>query len=85
MALNLGSLTDAENRFRQGFAEFARSWKVVKENWLDDRCRKFEQERLSSIGPCLSRFTTALHEFESIARKAHRELQDPDRLSDELS
>ncbi len=84
MPMNLGPLADAENRFRHGYTEFARSWIVVRENWLDDRCRRFQEERLSSIGPCLARFTAALHEFENIARKADRELADPDQVSDGL-
>jgi hypothetical protein len=84
MAVNLGALTDAENRFRSGFSEFARSWAVVRENWLDDRCRKFEMERLSTIGPSLSRFTAAMHEFQDVVRQADRELTDPDRPSDSI-
>ena len=84
MSVNLGALADSENRFRHGFSEFARSWAVVRENWLDDRCRKFELERLSTIGPTLTRFTAALHEFENIVRQADRQLSDPDRPSDSI-
>lgn len=84
MSVNLGALTDAENRFRHGFSEFARGWADVKENWLDDRCRQFELERLSTLGPTLSRFTAALHEFENNVRQADRELNDPDRPSNSI-
>jgi hypothetical protein len=76
MPFNLGPLTDAENRFRRDFVDFARLWADVKEGWRDDRCRRFEQEHLSSLGPSLNRFTAALHEFTDLVRKADRALAD---------
>ncbi len=82
MPLNLGPLGESENRFRQGFSELSRNWVVVKEHWLDSQCKKFEQERLSSIGPALARMTAAIHSFESVVRRADRELSDPDRVSE---
>ena len=84
MPLNLGPLTDAENRFRQGYLDFARSWSVVREQWLDDRCRQFEQRHLLSVGPSLSRLCSSLRLFEDQVRKADRELSDPDVGGDTL-
>ncbi|NND96252.1 MAG: hypothetical protein HKN47_02855 [Pirellulaceae bacterium] len=84
MAYNLGPLTDAENRFRRDFVDFARLWADVKEDWLDDRCERFEKEHLASLGPSLNRFTAALHEFTAAVRKADRALLDDDSPSDGL-
>lgn len=76
MAFNLGPLTDAENRFRRDFVDFSRLWTGVKEDWRDDRCRRFEEEHLSSLGPSLNRFMAAMHEFSDLVRKADRALAD---------
>ena len=84
MALNLGLLTDAENRFRHDFVEFAKLWADVKQDWQDDRCRRFEQEHLSSLGPSLNRFTAALNEFTDKVRKADRMLADENEFLDGL-
>lgn len=85
MPLNLGTLTDAENRFRQGYVQFARQWSAVSEQWLDDRRRKFEQQHLLSIGPSLSRLSASLRLFEETVRKADRELADTERADDALN
>ena len=82
MAFNLGRVIDCEGRLQRDFIEFARLWSDVKEDWLDDRCRRFEQEHLSTIGPSLSRFAAALHEFTEVVRKAEVALKD-DRQSPE--
>ena len=78
MTLKLGLLTDAENRFRHDFVEFARLWADVKEGWRDDQCRRFEKEHLSTVAPSLNRFSAALHEFTNNVRKADRALADDD-------
>ena len=82
MAFNLGRVIDCEGRLQRDFIEFARLWSDVKEDWLDDRCRRFEQEHLSTLGPSLSRFAAALHEFTEVVRKAEVALKD-DRQSPE--
>ncbi len=82
MSFNLGRVIDCEGRLQRDFIEFARLWSDVKEDWLDDRCRRFEQEHLSTIGPSLSRFAAALHEFTEVVRKAEVALKD-DRQSPE--
>ena len=51
MAFQIGRVADCEGRIQRDFTEFARLWSKVREDWLDDRCRKFEQEHLSSLGP----------------------------------
>ena len=84
MPFNLGPLTDSENRFRRDFIEFARLWGDVKEDWRDDRCRRFEQEHLSDLGPSLNRFTAALSEFTDSVRKADRALADENDFLDGL-
>ena len=84
MAFNLGPLTDAENRFRRDFIDFSRLWVSVRENWRDDRCRRFEQEHLASLGPSLNRFAAALHEFTDAVRKADRLLADNQHDHSEL-
>ena len=84
MPLNLGPLTDAENRFRRDFVEFARLWADVKEDWRNDRCRRFEQEHLSTLAPSLNRFTAALTEFTDAVRKADRALADENEFFDSL-
>ena len=76
MAFNLGRVIDCEGRLQRDFIEFARLWSDVKEDWLDDRCRRFEKEHLSTIGPSLSRFAAALHEFTEVVRKAEVALKD---------
>ncbi len=84
MAFNLGLLTDAENRFRRDFMDFSRLWASVKEDWRDDRCRRFEQEHLSTLGPSLNRFMAGLHEFTDTVRKADRVLADDRHSETEL-
>jgi hypothetical protein len=84
MAFNLGPLADGEGRLRRDFAEFARLWSAVREDWVDDRCRRFEQERLSSLGPSLSRFMAGLHDFCDSVRKADLNLRDDQHASEEL-
>lgn len=85
MSFNLGRVIDCEGRLQRDFTEFARLWSAVKEDWVDDRCRRFEQERLSTLGPSLSRFAAALHEFCDVVRKADRDLRDEQLPSDELN
>jgi hypothetical protein len=84
MSFNVGRLTDAEYRLRHDFSEFSRLWQSVREDWRDERCARFERERLSSLGPSLNRFTAALHEFCDAAREAERALRDESRAADEL-
>lgn len=84
MAFNLGRVTDCEGRLQRDFIEFARLWTDVRENWLDDRCRRFEQEHLASLGPSLNRFTAALREFSDSVRKADLALRDDQNAADEL-
>jgi hypothetical protein len=76
MPLPTARLTDCESRLQRDFSEFARLWSRVRENWLDDRCRKFEQDHLSTMGSSLGRFATALHELNDSLRKADTELRD---------
>ncbi len=85
MAFNLGRVSDGEGRLQRDFVEFARLWSEVREDWVDDRCRRFEQERLSTIGPSMNRFTAALHDFTDSVRKADLDLRDDQRPSEELS
>ncbi len=84
MAFNLGPLADAENRFQRDFVDFSRLWASVKDDWRDDRCRRFEQEHLSTLGPSLNRFMASLHEFTDLVRKADRTLQDDRQAETEL-
>lgn len=84
MSFNLGRVIDCEGRLQRDFTEFARLWSEVKEDWLDDRCRRFEQEHLSTLGPSLSRFAAALHEFSDVVRKADLALKDDQRSPEEL-
>ena len=75
--LNLGRLTDCENRFQRDFVEFARLWSDTKEDWADVRRDQFEREHLSSIGPSLNRLMAGLHEFTEAVNSANRALTDP--------
>lgn len=84
MAFNLGRVLDCEGRLQRDFSDFARLWSEVRENWLDDRCRRFEKEHLSSLGPSMNRFTAALHEFSDAVRKADLALRDDQNAADEL-
>ena len=84
MAFNLGRVIDCEGRLQRDFGEFARLWSDVKEDWLDDRCRRFEQEHLSTIGPSLSRFAAALQEFCDEVRTAEQKLKDSQDPSQEI-
>lgn len=85
MTFPMGRLIDGEGRIQRDFVEFARLWANVKEDWQDDRCRKFEKDHLSTLGPSLSRFTAALHEFSDNIRKAENALKDDLRSSEELN
>lgn len=85
MTFPLGRLIEGEGRIQHNFVEFARLWTDVKEDWQDDRCRQFEKDHLSTIGPSLGRFTTALHEFTEQIRKAENALRDDFHSSEELN
>ena len=82
MSFHLGRLTDFEGRLQRDYVEFARLWAAVKEDWLDDQCRKFEQKNLRSLGPSLNRFTGSMHEFCESVRKAESDLRDDRRIAD---
>ena len=84
MDVNLGPLVDADNRFRQGFIDFATVWKRTQELWQDDRRRRFEQEYLQALGPALSRLAAELHDFQDIVRQANQELRDKNESQSEL-
>ena len=84
MSFNLGRVTDCEGRIQRDFVEFARLWSAVREDWLDDRCRRFERDHLSSLGPSLNRFSGQLHEFCDAVRKADLDLRDDQSASGEL-
>ena len=84
MTFNLGSLRDSENRIRRDFVEFSKLWLAVREDWLDQRCERFEKEHLSTLGPSMNRFSAALHQFCEAANKADRALKDDSRPSGEL-
>jgi len=76
MTFRLAPIADCENRLKRDYIEFARAWAAVKEDWLDDRCRQFEKDHLTTLGPSLNRFTAALHEFSDAVRKADSALKD---------
>ncbi|MCG8649080.1 MAG: hypothetical protein MI861_04570 [Pirellulales bacterium] len=84
MAFNLGRVIDGEDRLRRDFIEFSRLWLAVREDWLDQRREQFEREHLSTLGPSLNRFTTALHELCDAIRKADQQLKDDLQPSDQL-
>ena len=79
MSFPMGRLTDCEGRLQRDFSEFARLWTRVREDWRDDRCRRFEKDHLSTLGPSLNRFVAALHEFGDVVRKADADLRDGNR------
>tara|TARA_R110002073_G_scaffold11940_6_gene53745 strand:- start:4963 stop:5220 length:258 start_codon:yes stop_codon:yes gene_type:complete len=84
MAIKLGPVQDAENRIKRDFTEFSRLWSKVREDWLDDRCRQFEQQHLTTIGPSLSRVSAAMQEFCDVIRRADKALEDDSVGSDRL-
>lgn len=79
MSFPMGRITDCQGRLQRDYSEFARLWSRVREDWLDDRCRQFEKDHLSTLGPSLSRFAAALHEFSDAVRKADVDLRDEKR------
>ena len=83
MAFNLGPLYDAESRFERDFVDFSKLWASVRENWLDHKRDEFQREHLSTLGPSLNRFCTALQEFCDKARKADHLLADEENPSEE--
>tara|TARA_R110002049_G_scaffold4601_5_gene32401 strand:+ start:566387 stop:566644 length:258 start_codon:yes stop_codon:yes gene_type:complete len=84
VSFNLGPLGDAENRFQKDFVEFSKLWASVREDWRDQQREQFQNEHLSTLGPSLNRFCTALREFCDEVRKADRVLADDDRPTDKL-
>ncbi len=76
MSHSIGRITDCEARLQRDFSEFSRLWARVREDWLDDRRRQFEQDHLSTIGPSLNRFVASLNEFTDAVRKADVNLRD---------
>ncbi len=81
---NLAPLTDAQGRLRRDFSDFARLWQETKEDWRDERCRRFEKEHLSSLGPSLGRLSSTLAEFSEWIRQCQSAVDDTDRGSGEL-
>jgi hypothetical protein len=84
MTFRLAPVTDCQNRLKRDYVDFARGWAAVKEDWLDDRCRQFEKDHLTTLGPSLNRFATALTEFSDAVRKAESALRDDRRPSEGL-
>ncbi len=84
MPFRLGPAIDCQVRLKRDYIEFARAWARVKEDWRDDRSRQFEQEHLTTLGPCLNRFSAALQEFSEAVRKAELALQDDHATSERL-
>ncbi len=82
--LTLAPLTDAQNRFRREFNDFARLWQETKQDWRDDRAAEFEREFLAPLGPSLSRFASTLAEFTETLRKSQAAINDTDQRSGEL-
>ena len=82
--LNLAPLTDAQNRFRREFTDFARLWQETKEDWRDDRAREFEREFLTPLGPSLTRFASTLAEFTETLRKSQAAVNDTEQSKREL-
>ncbi|MCO8123853.1 hypothetical protein NHH03_19060 [Stieleria sp. TO1_6] len=82
--LNLSPLVDAQGRIRHEFNDFARLWQDTKQDWRDDRARRFEQQHLASLGPSLSRFATALAELTELLRKSQAAVADTGQNSREL-
>jgi hypothetical protein len=76
MSHSIGRIADGEARLQRDFSEFSRLWARVREDWLDDRCRQFERDHLSTIGPSLNRFVASLSEFTDAVRKADAALRD---------
>ena len=84
MRFNLGAISDAENRFRRDFVEFSRLWQSAKDDWKDERCRRFEQEHLSTLGPSLNRLVASVNQLTELVRKADRALADDRESETEL-
>ena len=82
MAFRLGMLTECEGRLQHDYSDFARLWSEVMEDWRDQRCRQFEQEHLSTLGPSLHRFVVELREFCDAVRKADNRLKDENDFVD---
>ncbi len=76
MEFRIGRLSDCENRIRRDFVEFSRLWAETTESWSDDRRKQFERERLSTLGPSLSRFSAEMHEFCETLQKANESLRE---------
>ncbi len=76
MTFRLGPIADCQSRLKRDYSEFARAWAAVKEDWLDDRSRQFEQQHLTTLGPSLNRFAAALQELGDTVRKAESALKD---------
>jgi hypothetical protein len=76
MTFRLAPLNDCQDRLKRDYIDFARAWAAAKEDWLDDRCRQFEQEHLTTLGSSLNRFTASLNEFGDAVRKAESALKD---------
>lgn len=79
MTFQLGQLSDCESRIKRDFVEFSRLWVETKESWSDARRTQFERECLSTIGPSLSRFSTAMHEFCETVQQANQALEDDEQ------
>ena len=84
MSVQLGPIYDGQARFEKDWVAFSRLWLAVRDDWRDERCRQFQREHLSSLGPSLNRLSAALNEFCDEVRKADRALADEDQPSDGL-
>lgn len=78
MRQQIGQLIDCENRYRRHWSDFTKLWSRVKEDWRDERSRRFEQEHLAALPNSLNRLTAAMRDMQDAMRRAEQGLADPD-------
>lgn len=69
-------ISDGQQRLKNDWTKFTRSWQAAKQQWHDRRCQQFELEYLAALPPTLGRLTVALQELQTALREAENELRD---------
>ncbi len=66
-------LNTPTGRLRQAFKDLQVARSQIADQWRDETHRKFEEEFLAQLEPCMRRTVAAIGEFAEIMSKAQRD------------
>jgi len=69
-------LNTPTGRLRQAFKDLQVARSQISDQWRDETHRKFEEEFLVQLEPCMRRTLAAIGEFAEIVGKAQRDCDE---------